>query len=270
MPPTELQTTLLTFESWVTKWDWYHYALAHPEHVPYLLIDRALCEEPFLDAFADSPAVRQPVISGVCRERKNFTAGASFMYRTKIDPRVAELLGLNKRQTLYFAVAALGVVNVVESHELASRCFSPRRYVVAPKVTPYPPNLVHAEEPVAAACRESCIVFRTGTSDISAITPGQRRPLTPLDSLEQDRINTYAGYQERMRRRNLRVALCRVEAVDGHEALCLDLGCAPIISSAEYEVECGNGRIISAERAAALRCRIAASGMPVATSEPCL
>jgi hypothetical protein len=270
MNSTEPQTTLLTFESWVTQWGWNHYARAHPEHVPHLLIDRALCEEPFLDPFAPSPTVRQPVISGVCRGRKNFTPGDSFIYRTKIDPRVAALLRLNGRLPHYFAVAALRVVKVIESHELASRCFSPRRYVVAPELTSYPPNLVHAEEPVAAVCRESCIVFRTGTSGISAITPGQRRPLTPLESVEQDRINTYAGYHDRMRRRNLRAALCQVEAVDGREALCLDPAYAPVISSAEFEAESGNGRIISAERAAALRHRIAVSGVPITISEPCL
>jgi hypothetical protein len=70
-----------------------------------------------------------------------------------------------------------------------------------------------------------------------------------------------------MRRRNLKAALCRVETVGGREALCLDPTCAPVISSAEFEAESGNGRIISAESAADLRCRIALSGMPITTSE---
>jgi len=75
-PPT---TRFLTYYSWVSEWPWYEYAQYHPECVPSLLIDRALCEEPFLDVFAASPAERQPVISGVCRCRKP-KVGDRFVY----------------------------------------------------------------------------------------------------------------------------------------------------------------------------------------------
>ena len=256
-----MQTTaLLTFESWVTKWPWYDYARRHPEHVPYLLIDRALCEEPFLDAFAPSPSERRPVISGICRGRKNFNIGDRFIYRTKIDPRVASHLGLHHPPPVYFAVAALRVVEPYDSHEIASRRFSPRRYVTAPKPTPYPPNLVHAAEPVAAVLRESCIVFRARTPNSSDIALGQREPLTPFESVEQDRINTYAGYRDRMRTKALRAARCQVEIVNGREALALNPANAPVLTSADCERECGNGRNISETCAADLRRRIAAAG----------
>src|SRR5262249_32551408 len=154
---------------------------------------------------------RQPVISGVCRGRKNFEIGNRFIYRTKIDPRVGREFGHDNRSTIYFVVAALRVINVFDSHEQASRSFKPRRYVTAPALTPYPPNLVHAAQPVAAVHRESCILFRTDAANVSAITLGQRRPLTPHESGEADRINTYNGYRDRMRSRNLRAALCQVE-----------------------------------------------------------
>ncbi len=150
---------MLTFESWVTKWEWYAYAREHRDFVPHFLIDRSLCEEPFFDAFAPSPAARQPVISGVCRVRKNFEIGEKFIYRTKIDARVAENLHLPPT-TRYLAVAAMMVREVVGSHDAASRFFQPRRYVVAPEITPYPPNLVHALAPIAAVDRRACIVFK--------------------------------------------------------------------------------------------------------------
>jgi len=80
-------TSFLTFESWVTKLQLYEYAQHRTECVPNLLIDRALCEEPFLDAFAASPAERRAVISAICRCRKP-KAGDRFICRTLIVPLV--------------------------------------------------------------------------------------------------------------------------------------------------------------------------------------
>jgi hypothetical protein len=257
-------TSFLTYESWVTKWPWYDYARHHRECVPNLLIDRALCEEPFLDAFATSPAERQPLISGVCRCLKP-KVGDRFIYRTRIDPLVANQLGIVQLPPLYFVVAALRVENVHESHEAASCHFTPRQYVVAPNPTPYPPNLVHASEPVAAVCRESCIVFRASTQGLSAIDPEKRTPLVPSQSSESDRLNTYHGYRKRMQERNLHAALCRFEIVKTREALALDPAHAPILSADECEQwkESGNGRRIPEEFAASLRDRIAAAGQLV-------
>ena len=264
-------TSFLTYQSWVSEWPWYDYAQHHPESVPNLLIDRALCEEPFLDVFAASPAERQPVISGVCRCRKP-KVGDRFIYRTRIDPLVAKRFGIGQLPPLYFVVAAMRVEKVYRSHEAASCHFTPRQYVTAPNPTPYPPNLVHALEPVAAVCRESCIVFRAGTPDSSAIDPEKRTPLVPSESTESDRQNTYRGYRERMLKCKLHAALCRIEIVKGREALALDPAGAPVLSADE----CGkwrefrNGLRILEESAADLRSRIAAAGQLVPWETPAL
>ncbi len=251
-------TTLLTFESWVTKWEWYIYARDQRHWVPYLLVDRSLCEEPFFDAFARSPAERQPVISGICRVRKNFEVGDKFIYRTRVDPRVRESLRLYPA-TRYMAVAAMVVTEVSKSHEDASLRFLPRRYVVAPVLTAYPPNLVHASAPATAVDRRSCIVFKAREQG-SAITPGERRPLTPVRSTEEDRRSTYSGYHDRMLKRRLRAALCKMEVVNGCEALVLDPLSAPVLTADEYGRESGNGLLLPEELAAPLRGRIAAAG----------
>lgn len=250
---------MLTFESWVTKWEWYDYAAKNRDLVPYLLIDRSLCEEPFFDAFAPSPADRQPVISGLCRVRKNFEIGQKFIYRTKIDDRVAEDLRLPLR-TRYLAVASMVVKEVAESHDKASRLFAPRRYVVAPGITPYPPNLVQSLAPIAAVDRRACIVFKARDPGSSAIAPSERKPLTPVRSTEQDRQSTYAGYHDRMQQRKLRAALCRIEVVDRREALVLDPARAVALMADDYGVESGNGLLVPEELAAHLRNRIAAAG----------
>ena len=228
------------------------------------VIDRALCEEPFLDVFAASPAERQPVISGVCRRRKP-KVGDRFVYRTRIHPLVARQFGMDQHPPLYFVVAAMRVEKVYESHEAASCHFAPRRYVAAPNPTPHPPNLVHTLEPVAAARRDSCIVFRASTSGLSAIGYRERTPLTPLESTESDRQNTYRDYRRRMYDRKLHAALCRIEIVNGREALALDPARAPVLSADECEKwrESGNGRCIPEEFAANLRGRIAAAGQVV-------
>jgi hypothetical protein len=67
--------------------------------------------------------------------------------------------------------------------------------------------------------------------------------LLPLNSVEQDRISTYAAYYDRMRRRNLRVppgASLKPKTAIKRSVLPRD--CAPVIS---------NGQIIPLERAGA-------------------
>ena len=253
-------TCLLTYQSWVTEWRWYDYARRHPHCVPNLLIDRALCEEPFLDAFAATPAERQPGISGVCRCRKP-KEGARFIYRTRIDPHVAEALGVPQLQP-YFVVAALRVEKVYESHEAASRHFTPRRYVAAPNPTPYPPNLVFAPEPVATVRRESCIVFRAIPEDSLTIDPEKRKPLLPSESSECNLRSTYQGYRARVSSRRLQAAICRIEIVNDREALALDPASAPRLSVEECKMwrEVGNGRRLSEKSAEDLRGRIAEVG----------
>ena len=101
------ETKLLTFQTWVTDARWYDYAVKHPELVPFLLIDRSPCQDPFFDPLA-APQQRRPVISGLCRGRamRNLHVGDRFMYITRIAPAVAGQLGLATNQgSLYFAVA---------------------------------------------------------------------------------------------------------------------------------------------------------------------
>jgi hypothetical protein len=153
-------TKLLTFQTWVTDARWYDYAVAHPNLVPFPLIDRSPCQDPFFDPLAE-PQQRRPVISGLCRGRamKNLTAGDRFIYITRIASRVADDLGLAAgRGHLYFAVAALRVVTVWPSHQQAAAHLTPRRYVAMPELTPYPPNLAFEHHPPATAACECSVI----------------------------------------------------------------------------------------------------------------
>src|SRR5689334_3199776 len=107
-------TKLLTFESWVTRAEWYAYARANPERVPYLLVDRSPCHDPFFDHYAPSPQDRRPLISGLCRCLKNFQPGDRFLYVTKIDPKLGREFGIRigSGRPHYFGVAALVVRRV--------------------------------------------------------------------------------------------------------------------------------------------------------------
>lgn len=158
---TDAQTTkLLTFETWVRRLDWYDYALANPDLIPYPLIDRSPCQNPFFDPFA-GPGDRRAVISGLCRScaMRNLHAGDRFIYITRIDarlgPRLGLVIGLGSH---YLAVAALRIMKVWQSHRDAAADFSPRQYVAEPESTPYPPNLASADNLDAAAARVCSIV----------------------------------------------------------------------------------------------------------------
>jgi len=123
------RTKLLTFESWVTRATWYDCALAHPEVIPFPLIDRSPCQDPFFDPFA-APEDRRPVISGLCRGRamRNFGVGDCFIYITRIDPRIVQRFASGTvAGPHYFAVAALRVVRVWPSHQIAATDFTTRR-----------------------------------------------------------------------------------------------------------------------------------------------
>jgi hypothetical protein len=60
---------LLTCDTWVKEWNWFDYAQRHPRPVPFLLVDRSPCPDPFLDPDASSEE-RRPIISGLCRGLK--------------------------------------------------------------------------------------------------------------------------------------------------------------------------------------------------------
>jgi hypothetical protein len=218
---TEMRTRttarVITFQSWVTEPGWYDYAVQNPQHVPLLLIDRSPCHDPFFDHYAASEE-RRPLITGLCRGLKAFQPGDRFLYVTRIHPSVvrAARLSCSGEGPRYFGVAALRVVRIWESHQAAAASFQPRRYVVAPSPTPYPPNLAHDRSPVAAASRASCIVH------------DGRKALTPPQASATQWLQEYHSYYLRRKDRELRAAECRVETWEGREALKLTPETAPV------------------------------------------
>jgi hypothetical protein len=224
------KTKLLTFESWVTKWEWYCYARDNPQHVPFLLLDRSPCQDPFFDPYAPSISERIPLISGLCRARKNFKKGEHFIYITRVDRRVANELGLRVRSgsSNYFGVAALTVQQILPTHADATALFSPRRYVVAPEITLYPPNIAaFRSKTEAAVARESCIVHHQG------------RAHTPYSSTASQWRALYHGYYSRQESRKLRVACCQVDTINGKETLQLIHDSAPVFTNEDW----GNRRL---------------------------
>jgi hypothetical protein len=248
-------TKLLTFQSWVTRAEWYDYARKNPLHVPYMLTDRSPCQDPFFDHYAPSRQDRRPLISGLCRCLKNFQPGDRFLYVTKIDPAVGSVFGIRPGtgRPYYFGVAALVVQRVWESHATAARSFTSRRFVVAPTPTPYPPNLAHERHPAAAVARESCIVH-----DVN------KKAHTPLHSDDTNWRTAYLAYHLRQRGHALRTAECKVELVGELEALQLSPDSAPVFTPADWgdlTMTIG-GRWIEETQAASLRARIA-HGVPM-------
>lgn len=220
------KTKLLTFESWVTNWEWYCYARDNPQHVPFLLLDRSPCQDPFFDPYAPSASQRIPLISGLCRARKNFSIGERFIYVTRVDRKVANELELRNptNGSNYFGVAAMTVQEILPNHADATASFSPRRYVVAPEITPYPPNIAaYRSKTEAAVARESCIVHHKGRAYTpSASTPSQWRGL-------------YQAYYSRQENKKLRVACCQVDYISGKEALQLTPDLAPIFTIENWD-----------------------------------
>src|ERR1700683_1531454 len=217
----ERETRLLTFQSWTLHVGWYEYALANPAMVPFILIDRSPCQDPFFDPFAD-PQQRRPVISGLCRARymRNFQLGDRYIYIARIAPGVLRRLGLdNSGDPLYFGVAALRVTHVWESHELAAAEFAPRQYVAIPAPTPYPPNLAFDNQPVAAAARVCSIVL-----------DDREGPHLPDDADDRMWMRNYLRYRTRQIRSRLRAAECEFEVVDGSRCLQLLPSQAPVIT----------------------------------------
>jgi hypothetical protein len=201
---------IITFESWVTKLTWYRYAVNHRSDIPYLLIDRSPCTEPFFDHYTP-PAVARPLISGLCRPRKNYQAGGRFIYLTRIDRDVLSRLGRKApiaRGAVYLGVASLLVQRMHDSHADAAATFQPAQYASIPPLSAYPPNLAHASYPGAAVDRMGCI---THYDDV-AHTPDSSTPaMHRLQYMEYHR-----------RQRGLPVAECRFENRDGIPALVLN------------------------------------------------
>jgi hypothetical protein len=212
---------LLTFQSWVFRVGWYNYALARPNLIPFPLIDRSPCQDPFFDALAD-PHQRRPVISGLCRARymRNFQVGDRYIYIAHIAAGVATRMGLDHSPgPIYFGVAAMRVTKVWQSHEEAAAEFTPRQYVASPTPTPYPPNLAFDIHPVAAAARVCSIIF-----------DDHDRPHLPDDATDRMWRRHYLGYRTRQIQNSLRAAECEFEVVGGRQCLQLMPDQAPVIT----------------------------------------
>jgi hypothetical protein len=217
------RSKLLTCQTWVTEWDWFVYARNHPELVPFLLVDRSPCTDPFFDPYASSEEEGRPIISGLCRCIKNFRQGDTYIYITRVNHKVCHELGIptESATATYLGIAALTVVKVYESHAEAAETFTSRSYVVAPTPTPYPPNLAYESNTRAAVQRESCIVSLDAHCTPDCSTDGQWR--------KQIKI-----YHWRESTRHLRVAECCVQYIDGREALQLDPERAPVFTPANW------------------------------------
>jgi len=157
------------------------------------------------------------------------------------------------------------VAAVKTSHQLAALDFKPRRYVVNPPITPYPPGLAHDSWPVAAVARESCIIHTSSDADRDDADPisyGRRIALTPDRSSKEQWQRDYRAYHDRQTSRRLCAALCRFEFVNDREALATCFEAAPVLSSHDRnDLQLNvNGRIIPKEIAIALARHIAESG----------
>jgi hypothetical protein len=219
---------LLTCETWVTRWQWYTYAIQNPSLVPFLLVDRSPCTDPFLDPFA-LPNERRPLISGLCRCLKNFQREDTFIYVTRIDRRIYGKLGIASANNgpFYLGIAALEVTLLHVTHAVAAQTFTPRRFNVAPSLTPYPPNLAHERNSPATVSPQSCIV--------SILDANRRvRHLTPQNATEEEWRQQVRAYHIRQRDKGLGVAECRVKTWQGLEALCLDPKRSPIFTPADW------------------------------------
>lgn len=214
---------LLTCQTWVTRRDWFAYARHHPGQVPFLLVDRSPCTDPFLDPYASSEE-RRPIISGLCRGLKHFRLGDSYIYITRVDPSVCRDLGISTAS--YLGIAALTITSVHASHAAAAATFTSKHYVVAPVLTPYPPNLAHDPQMPAAVLRESCIVSLK--SDHSAVHS------TPDCSTDAEWRQQVKFYHWRQKQRQLHVAECRLHQVGGRDVLQLNPEHAPVFTPDDW------------------------------------
>jgi hypothetical protein len=203
------------------------------------------------------------MITGLCRCLKNFQIGDRYIYVTRLCPKAMRLRKLSDSSgPRYFGVASMIVTGVRASHEEASLDFQPRKYVVAPSKTPYPPGLAHASRPIAAVARESCIVHTTagrcGSSSSHQVA------LTPDSATHEHWQKEYEAYHERQAARQLGAAFCEIETVAGREALATNFDAAPVCSREDWENRQlnVNGHVIREETGNALARRIADGGAP--------
>jgi hypothetical protein len=217
---------VLTFESWLRRWEWYEYAIRHPADVPCVLVDRSQCVDPFFDHHARGRPPR-PLISGLCRPRARYAEGQIYVYVARVDLRVLEALGRSRqsaRGPVYLGVAALRVHTVHSSHRAAASTFCAGQYASPAATSAYPPNLAYEAYPGQALRRECCI-----THDVRARRPSPHTPSTSTPTMHRRHYTFY-----RARQSDQPVAECRFMGTDARPALVLDPYTAPIFSTDDW------------------------------------
>jgi hypothetical protein len=131
--------------------------------------------------------------------------------------------------------AALKVVKVHASHAAAAATFTPRRYVVAPVLTPYPPNLAHDPHMPAAVLRKSCIVSLDSDAYCAPDCSTGAHHYTSDDSNDVQWRQQVTFYHSRQENRQLYVAECRLQRAGSREVLQLDPAHAPVFTPADWD-----------------------------------
>jgi len=260
----EKNSRIVTFQTWVYRQDWHEYSKHNSKYIPFVLVDRSPCEDPFFDQFQKA-SKRKPVISGICRCWKNFKKGQVFVYLAPLDRKVAKDLKreIPKPRIAYLGVAAMRVVDVIDNHDDALSLFQRRQYVAIPKETPHPPNIIGTNEDgdAAAACRESSILWRK-------ISKTKHVPYTPCQRRSNRALweSNIKDYKRKANEKKLKVAICEFLTFKGRQALCLNPRKAPIIQREDWVKDVPMSRIcllVDDEIAIKLAKRIAKVGEKV-------
>ena len=84
---------IITCETWVSRRDYYLYAMNNTSYVPHLLVDRSMCQDPYLDQFQSHTANASPLISGLCRGLSGFVSKNDVViYITRVPTSVLRLI----------------------------------------------------------------------------------------------------------------------------------------------------------------------------------
>ena len=134
--------------------------------------------------------------------------------------------GLGISTTSYLGIAALTITSVHESHKAASATFILRHYVMAPALTPYPPNLAHDPHMPSVVQRESCVVSLKQRNSIVYYTPDRS-----TDAQWNQLVKTY---YLRQKQRQLLAAECRLHQVGGRDVLQLNPEHAPVFTPNDW------------------------------------
>ncbi|MEK4486918.1 hypothetical protein MHH81_15320 [Psychrobacillus sp. FSL H8-0484] len=222
-----MRTICLTFESWYSKYEWYEYSNKNKYLEIPMLTDRSPCSDPFFDIYSNN---KRPLLSGLCRAKKHYTIGDRYVYITKINKRICKEKGFikNPSEIHYCLVASLIVKKTFDSHELAAESFKKSKFTVHPEETNHPPNLITSDLPECAISKDYCIV-------VSKAKKGKQQ-LAPDKATIEDWKYQYHLYDNRKKKKNLRVAECEYEILkNGKYALIQNLNKKHIITESELQ-----------------------------------